>query len=91
LDLPPSIDSDYGTVQYRLKASVHRPGTFTSKLTASAAVELVTAPAEDDAEEGDAVVIERQWDMELRYLISISGRNFSQGADVCFSELLVGA
>jgi hypothetical protein len=51
-------------------------------LTASTGVELVVAPAEDDAEEGDAVVIERQWDMELRYLISIGGRNYPQGSEV---------
>lgn len=32
------------------------------------------------------MVIERQWDMELRYLISISGRNFSQGSDVSLNS-----
>jgi hypothetical protein len=67
---------------YKLKATVHRPGTFSTKITAATVVELVSAPAEEDAEDGEPIVIERQWDMELRYLISISGRNFPQGADV---------
>ncbi|KIM31493.1 hypothetical protein M408DRAFT_327686 [Serendipita vermifera MAFF 305830] len=81
-DLPSTIDADWGSVQYKLKANVHRPGAFTQKISTSTAVELVSAPAEEDTEEGDSVVIERQWDMELRYLISISGRNFPQGADI---------
>lgn len=70
-------------MKYELRATVRRPGTFIPKLTASADVEIVVSPAEDDAEEGDAVVIERQWDLELRYMISISGRNFPQGSEVC--------
>lgn len=28
------------------------------------------------------MVVERQWDYELRYFISIGGRNFPQGSDV---------
>lgn len=80
-DLPPSIAADYAYVQYKLKAYVHRPGTFTSKLSTFTMVELISAPAEDNAE-GDAVIIERQWDMELRYLISTSGRNFPQGSEI---------
>jgi hypothetical protein len=87
-DLPPSIEADYGSVRYKLKAVVHRPGTFSAKLTTYCPVEFVTAPADGDVEEGDAVVIERQWDMELRYLISFSGRNFSQGSEVRESTTL---
>ena len=88
VDLPSSIKAEYGSVQYKLKAVVHRPGTFSAKLTTSCPVELVMAPAEDDAEEGDAVVIERQWDLELRYSISFSGRSFSQGSEVRASPTL---
>ncbi|KAG8789301.1 hypothetical protein FRC16_001242, partial [Serendipita sp. 398] len=81
-DLPPSISASNGSVEYKLKATVHRPGAFTPKITATTSVELISAPGEDDAEEGDPVVIERQWDLELRYLISVSGRNFPQGSEI---------
>jgi hypothetical protein len=81
-DLPPSIDVDCGSVVYKLKAIVHRPGTFSTKISATTVVELVSSPGEEDSEDGESIVIERQWDNELRYLISIGGRNFPQGADV---------
>jgi arrestin-related trafficking adapter 3/6 len=81
-DLPASIEAEFSSVRYKLKAIVHRSGTFSAKITATTNVELVSAPAEEDAEEDDSVVVERQWDTELRYTVSITGRNFPQGSDV---------
>ena len=57
-------------------------GTFHSKFTASTIVTLVSAPLDEDTEDGDAVIIERQWDYQLRYLIAIGGRHFAQGSEV---------
>lgn len=60
-----------------MKASVYRPGPFSPRLTATATFVVVSAPAEDESEEGDAIIVERQWDFQLRYLISINGRHFA--------------
>src|SRR5882762_6636332 len=80
--MPPTLECDFGTVQWRLKAHVHRPGTFTSKLTASRHVILVASPSEDDVEGMESAVIERFWDDQLQYLISISGRMFHIGGTI---------
>jgi arrestin-related trafficking adapter 3/6 len=76
---PPTIDCAYGNVSWRLKAQVHRPGTFSQKLTASREVILIASPGEDDTEETENIIVERQWDSQLQYLISISGRCFYIG------------
>ncbi|QRW25274.1 arrestin [Rhizoctonia solani] len=39
-------------------------------------------PGEDDTEERENVVIERQWDEQLRYFITISGKSFPIGGTV---------
>jgi arrestin-related trafficking adapter 3/6 len=76
---PPTIHAPYGSVAWRLKAQVHRPGAFTSKLTASKYVTLVACPGEEDMEDQDSIVVERQWDSQLQYLITVSGRTFFIG------------
>jgi len=83
--LPPSVRCDFGLVYYRLKATVHRPGPFTHRLTTILPVEVVCMPV-DDVDDGDAIVVERQWDShdhpQLRYLLSIGGRHFAQGSEI---------
>ena len=73
------MDCPYGHVTWRLKAQVHRPGTFIQKLSASQEVILIASPGEDDTEDTENIIIERQWDMQLQYLISVSGRSFYIG------------
>lgn len=70
---------------YRLKAVVHRPGALTSKLVATREVTLVAAPVGDDTEETHSIVVERQWDDQLRYIITLNGRNFIIGSQVHFN------
>ena len=82
---PPSLECDYGRVKWRLKANVHRPGTFQTKLTANREVILISCPNEDDTEDTDSILVERHWDMQLQYLISISGRAFHIGGTVPIS------
>lgn len=77
---PPTLHCDYGSVTYRLKATVHRPGTFTSKLTTSREVTLIACPGEDDLDESDNVVVQRQWETQMHYVIVISGRAFPIGS-----------
>lgn len=86
---PPTVHCDFGAVIYRLKAVVHRPGALTSKLAATREVTLVASPAEDDTEETHSIIVERQWDDQLRYLISLSGRTFVIGSQVPFSLTMI--
>ncbi|KAI0696679.1 hypothetical protein C8T65DRAFT_663417 [Cerioporus squamosus] len=76
---PPTLHVDYGSVTWKLKAVVHRPGAFKQKLTASQEITVVTTPGEDDTEESESIVVERQWDTQMQYLIMISGRSFAIG------------
>lgn len=78
----------YGAVTWKLNAVVHRPGTFTSKMKTERHVIIVSYPAEEETEE-DSVEVERQWDSQLQYLISISGRNFFIGGHIPFSLTLL--
>ncbi|CEL52563.1 Putative arrestin-related trafficking adapter C2D10,04 OS=Schizosaccharomyces pombe (strain 972 / ATCC 24843) GN=SPBC2D10.04 PE=1 SV=1 [Rhizoctonia solani AG-1 IB] len=79
---PPSLHCDFGSISYRLKAVVHRTGTFVPKLVAHAEVTLISCPGEDDTEERENIVVERQWDEQLRYFITISGKSFPIGGTV---------
>ncbi|KAJ7270032.1 hypothetical protein B0H12DRAFT_1094114, partial [Mycena haematopus] len=78
-DAPPSMECPYGTVVWRLKANVHRPGTFAPRMHAVREVLVIAAPMEDDTEESESIVVERHWEQQLQYLISISGRSFPIG------------
>ena len=79
---PPSLQCDFGAVAYRLKATVHRPGTFTHRMTASRPVTLIASPGEDDVEESDNIVVQREWDSQMHYQIIISGRTFPIGSTI---------
>ncbi|KAI0061210.1 hypothetical protein BV25DRAFT_807582 [Artomyces pyxidatus] len=81
-NMPPTLQCEYGSVSWRLKASVHRPGAFTTKLMASRDVILVASPSEDDTEDTENIVVERFWDDQMQYLLSISGRMFSIGGTI---------
>lgn len=83
--LPPSVRCDFGTVHYRLRATVHRPGPFSPRITTTIPVEVICMPV-DEVDDGDPIVVERQWDFQddpqLRYLLSIGGRHFAQGSEI---------
>ncbi|KAG1746469.1 hypothetical protein EDB19DRAFT_1689776 [Suillus lakei] len=79
---PPTIECDHGSMIWRLKAEVHRPGAFTPKLTAQREVLVVAAPCEEDTEDSENTIIERQWESQLQYLIAISGRRFPTGGTI---------
>ena len=79
---PPTLSCDYGSVIWRLKAHAHRPGAFTTKLSASQDVTVVSAPGEDETEDSENVIVERQWDNQMQYLLTISGRSFHIGGSI---------
>lgn len=70
---------DFGTVTWRLRAHVHRPGAFRPKYTAEREVIVVSCPTEDDTEDTENIIVERHWDQQMQYLIAISGRSFYIG------------
>ncbi|EJD08036.1 uncharacterized protein FOMMEDRAFT_131011 [Fomitiporia mediterranea MF3/22] len=81
-DSPPSLQCDFGTVGYSLKATVHRPGAFTHRLTATREVTFIACPGEDDIDESDNIVVQREWDSQMHYMIIISGRAFPIGSSI---------
>lgn len=81
-DSPPTLDCTHGSVKWRLKASVHRPGAFIQKMTTQREVVLIATPGEDDTEDTENIIVERQWESQLQYLISISGRSFYIGGTI---------
>lgn len=46
---------------------------------------MVTAPGEDDTEDSENVIVERQWDNQMQYLLTISGRSFPIGGEIPIS------
>ncbi|KAJ7772092.1 hypothetical protein DFH07DRAFT_953375 [Mycena maculata] len=81
-DSPPSMECPWGRLVWRLKANVHRPGAFAPRMTAVREVVVVAGPMEDDTEDTENIVVERHWEQQLQYLISISGRSFAIGGVV---------
>ncbi|CAK5281850.1 unnamed protein product [Mycena citricolor] len=82
---PPTIQCDYGNVTWRLKANVHRPGAFTTKLQAAREVLVIAAPVEDETEDTETVVVERFWEQQMQYVVSINGRSFPVGGKIPIS------
>lgn len=80
--MPPTLSCDYGSVTWRLKANVHRPGVFTPKLSASRDVIVVAAPSEDLREDAEGFAIERIWGNQMQYTVSVSGRMFPIGGTI---------
>jgi hypothetical protein len=76
------MQCDCGSVSWRLNATVHRPGPFTPKLSASREVIFVASPNEDDREDVDNVTIERHWEDQMQYMLTVSGRVFPIGGTV---------
>ena len=79
---PATLQCPYGTVDWRLYATVHRPGHFTSKWMATHEVIVISSPREEENEETRNIVIERHWEQQLQYLISISGHRFFIGGTI---------
>ncbi|KAH9062207.1 hypothetical protein EDB87DRAFT_1559472 [Lactarius vividus] len=78
--MPTSLDCDGGSIKWKLVAKARRPGVFTSKLSATREVQVVSIPAESDVETTGDVLIERPWDDQLQYFFHISGKVFNVGS-----------
>ncbi|KAJ9119687.1 hypothetical protein QFC22_003397 [Naganishia vaughanmartiniae] len=82
---PPTIHADFGSVVYRLKATVVRVGALSPNFTEEQEVALIASPGEDDLEETENVIVERQWEDQLRYLVALSGKAFPIGGQIPMS------
>ncbi|KAK8849580.1 hypothetical protein IAR55_004915 [Kwoniella newhampshirensis] len=76
VNAPPSIHAEFGSVVYRLKASVVRVGALTPNLTEDMEITMIATPQEDDMEETENVIVERQWEEQMRYQITLGGKAF---------------
>ena len=79
VESPPTLHAEFGTVSYRLKASVVRVGALTSNLVEDVEVMMIATPQEDDLEETENVIVERQWEEQMRYQIALHGKAFPIG------------
>ncbi|KIY68101.1 hypothetical protein CYLTODRAFT_421959 [Cylindrobasidium torrendii FP15055 ss-10] len=82
---PPTLQTNYGSVKWTLRAVVHRPGAFTTKLETEREVIVVSCPTEEDTEDTENIIVERHWDQQLQYLITVSGRSFYIGDTIPIS------
>ncbi|KAF9469986.1 hypothetical protein BDZ94DRAFT_1181644 [Collybia nuda] len=88
-NLPATLRCAYGSVSWGLRATVHRPGAFKSKYAVSREVIVITCPTEEDTEDTENIMVERHWDQQLQYLVSVSGRSFYIGGTIPFSLTLM--
>lgn len=77
---PPSLSCAFGSVSWYLKAEAHRPGTFTTKLQSRRDVILIACP--EDIDDAESIIVERIWDTQLQYMISVSGKSFYIGGTI---------
>ncbi|KAG7449723.1 uncharacterized protein BT62DRAFT_1002041 [Guyanagaster necrorhizus] len=82
---PPTLQCSFGSVSWTISANVHRPGTFKTKLSAQREIVVVSCPTEEDTEDTENIIVERHWDQQLQYLITISGRSFYIGGTIPIS------
>ncbi|GMK53679.1 hypothetical protein CspeluHIS016_0102650 [Cutaneotrichosporon spelunceum] len=88
-DAPPTVHAEYGSVKYRLKATVVRVGALTSNWVEELEVTMIAGPQEDDLEETENVIVERQWEDQMRYQIALSGKAFPIGGTIPISIRLM--
>ncbi|WWC73545.1 uncharacterized protein I206_107517 [Kwoniella pini CBS 10737] len=86
---PPTIHAEFGTVSYKLKASVIRVGALTPNLTEDMEITMIAQPQEDDMEETENVIVERQWEEQMRYQITLGGKAFPIAGTVPISIRLM--
>lgn len=52
---------------------------MTPNLVDDTEVTMIATPQEDDMEESENVIVERQWEEQMRYQIALSGKAFPIG------------
>ena len=81
-DSPPSLGCAYGSIVWSLKATVHRPGKFTPRMEVTRPINVVAAPSEDATEDVENVTVNKTWEDQMVYYLSIVGRAFPIGSKI---------
>ncbi|KAF9777874.1 hypothetical protein BJ322DRAFT_1176291 [Thelephora terrestris] len=81
-DSPPSLDSMFGSIVWTLTATVHRPGRFTPRMETVRTINVVATPSEDATEDVESVTVNKTWEDQMVYCLSIVGRAFPIGTKV---------
>lgn len=79
---PESVHVNFGKVSYYLEATAIRMGTFKANLTGRLPVEVVRIPSENSVEENEPILIERDWEDQLRYEIVVGSKTVVLGTYV---------
>lgn len=66
---------NFGVVHYYLEASISRLTTFKSNLSGRLPIKVVRIPCDNSVEENEPIVIERDWEDQLRYEIVIASKS----------------
>ena len=72
----------YGSIVWTLKATVHRPGKFTPRMEVVRNVNVVATPSEDATDDIESVTVNKTWEDQMEYYLSVVGRAFPIGSKV---------
>jgi len=72
----------YGSIAWSLKATVHRPGKFTPRMETVRTINVVATPSEDATEDVENVTVNKTWENQMSYYLSIAGRAFPIGSKI---------
>ena len=72
----------YGSIVWTLKATVHRPGKFTPRMEIVRNVNVVATPSEDATDDVESVTVNKTWEDQMEYYLSVVGRAFPIGSKV---------
>ena len=81
-DSPPSLDCIYGSIIWSMKATVHRPGKFIPRMEAVRTINVVATPSEDATEDVESVTVNKTWEDQMVYYLSVVGRAFPIGSKI---------
>lgn len=65
-----------------MKATVHRPGMFTPRMETVRTINVVATPSEDATEDVESITINKTWEDQMVYCLSIVGRAFPIGSKI---------
>lgn len=72
---PETTLANFGKVAYFLETTIARIGTFKANLVGKIPVEVIRIPSENSVEENEPIVIERDWEDQLRYEIVVGSKS----------------
>lgn len=81
-DSPPSLDCMFGSIVWNMKATVHRPGKFTPRMETALKLNVVATPSEDATEDVESVTVNKAWEDQMVYYLSVVGRAFPIGSKI---------